>query len=780
MNRRAFHAQRPLVCLALSFALGILIGGYRQGENYLIPALGMTFSLLFLLALIIMRKPLLFGVCFCLLFSGIIRAQHAVNPSLVPEGKYHISARVEGLAERREADGRVKAVLRDLRMIDDQGTVYHGVAAYWTYYLEKEKALPRDGQRVDINASIYHPLGRQNPEGFNFRLYLLQKGITLGVSGARDLQFDPYALSDHQNPWLKARLWLADLYDQTVGEGSELIRALLWGDRSGLNDEVEQDFREAGITHVLSVSGLHVSILASAMLFILSKFGVKPKWRFLIITAVLVLYCRLLDFDAPVLRAAMMSIILLWSRLYFERSDPLTSLSIAMAVVLLLRPLDLFHIGFQLSFLAVLGIFTLGDRLKSLYDRMWKHKRRIGSLDKIVAAMQTTISATVFTVPVIMNTFHRVSLIVLLFSPLACLIVGVLMLYGLALMPIALIWMPLARVLAMPLSWMSLCFTWVTEMVGNLPYASISVTSIGGIGLVLCFLMLMLFTRYVCMKYSFRLMTIFLLAAILIGVNGFIRQSDMRHVRYTLFSSGSADTAVIEDGRSTYVIDAAEHGEDLGSYLLSQGRDIDILFISHLHRDHIGGLRQLMEQKINVKQIVLPAHAKETKRSDDSIDILQIAEHAGIPAIYAAQGDCFEGNRVSFDVLWPVYGKMYPGMDANHNSMALLVDLGGVSLLSSGDLTQEYEMYSAVPAHILKLAHHGAKGSTSPEYLRLVSPQLALLSANSSRMQYASAALTRLNNMGIPVWGTQTGQAIIIRVFSDEKVDIRHYTDRGI
>ena len=89
-------------------------------------------------------------------------------------------------------------------------------------------------------------------------------------------------------------------------------------------------------------------------------------------------------------------------------------------------------------------------------------------------------------------------------------------------------------------------------------------------------------------------------------------------------------------------------------------------------------------------------------------------------------------------------------------------------------------MYSALPAQVLKVAHHGAKGSTSPEYLQAVSPKLALLTANSARMQYVSATMKRLDAMGIPVWGTQEGRAVIMTIPSPGSVSIQHYKDRGI
>ncbi|NLD02482.1 MAG: ComEC family competence protein, partial [Clostridiales bacterium] len=538
-----------------------------MGLSFLLPAAGLTSSVLLVAFLLYSRKPLLLGLCFLLFFSGMARAQAAVNPVLPPEGKYHISAAVAGLAERREDDGRVKALLRDVEIEDEQAKRYHIKSAYWTYYPSMDAPLPLDGQRINMTASVYHPLGRQNPQGFNFRLYLLQRGITLGVSGAKDLLITPVDQKIASDPWLRARIWLGDLYDKAIGEGSELIRALLWGDRGGLGDEVEGSFRATGITHVLSVSGLHVSILAGALLYLLAAAGMPPRRRFIVVVAALALYCRLLNFEAPVLRSAVMSAVLLGARLYDERSDPLTSLSVAMMVILAWRPLDLFHVGFQLSFLAVLGMFTLGDRLNDMYGKVMRHRKRNRHADKSVAALQATVSATAFTAPVMINTFHGFSLIGILFSPIACLIIGILMLYGMAIMPVALLWMPLAQFLAMPLSWGSQLFIQLTDAVASLPFPSVRSASLGGVGLVFCYAALLLCTRYVRVKKRLlRLTAIALTVAVMTGLSLYSQQMDKRDVRYTLFSSGNADAAVIEDGRQTFVIDAAEQGGDLCSY----------------------------------------------------------------------------------------------------------------------------------------------------------------------------------------------------------------------
>lgn len=742
-----------------------------------LPILGFVCALVFTLFLIINKNPIVFGLCFVILFLGLMYSHALSHQNLPPEGKYKVQATLSGMPEGRAEDKRIKAQLIDLELFDEEGRVYKSKSAYWTFYPSSDMTLPQDGEQIQMTSTLYHPIGRQNPFGFDFRMYLLQKGINIGLSGAKDLQINTSFVNTSINPWLSARMWLASLYDNALEGDSELIKTLLWGDRSSLADEVKQDFRDAGIMHVLSVSGLHVSILSLALYFLLNFVGIPGKLRFWIMAIFLTLYCSLLGFNAPVFRSALMSLIILSAALYHQRSDPLTGLAAAFILILTVRPLDLFNAGFQLSFLAVLGIFTLGDQMQSMYMRSRKGKRSKPQIDKVVYAFQTTLAASIFTAPIVVSVFHRFSFVGLLFSPLACLAVSILMIYGLIILPFAAIWMPLAKIMAIPLGWFISIFTKVTSAVANLPFASIQLAAPGLFIIILLLLMLIVCTRYlnIAVRSKKILFSIALIAAVSLNVSW-----KTEDVRYILFSSGNADAAVIEDSGATFVIDAAEHGGDLGNYLLSRGRAVDQLFISHLHRDHIGGLQQLVDQGVDIKELVLSQHALETNTADGSIEILQYALSRGIPLRYASRGDEFDSDRVNIKVLWPIIDKMYPNMDPNHNSMVLMVNLNGVSMLTAGDLTGDYEHYSAQSAQVLKLAHHGSKSSTSTEYLLTVSPQLALLSANSQRLPFASAVMSRLNDRGIPLWGTQNGQAIIMTVKDNGESTIEHYCDRGM
>ena len=139
-------------------------------------------------------------------------------------------------------------------------------------------------------------------------------------------------------------------------------------------------------------------------------------------------------------------------------------------LILLLRPLDLFNLGFQLSFLAVLGIFTLGDWLQRRWA-LWREGRRQSRLlDSMVKALAATLAASAFTAPLSMVSFHHLPVIGLIISPIACALVGVLMPYGLVLLAAGALHVPMAETLAVPARWLSQLLTRLAAASASLPY----------------------------------------------------------------------------------------------------------------------------------------------------------------------------------------------------------------------------------------------------------------------------------------------------------------------
>ncbi len=724
--------------LSVCCALGILLAVNWMSFSVAFALAGLVLGLIALALLY--KMPWLRFVClaFCFLFLGIMLAGLAAHPKLVPEGSYQVEGVVSGQSEWIEDGRRVKVVLRDVTL--DMNRQQAG-KAYWTWYPQEGEALPYDGQRVRFTGQVYHPSPQVNPQGFDFRAYLLGRGIRLGISGARELQYLPEVRTGHASTWLRLRDSLSARLDGLFKEQSGLAKALLLGVREGLDENVRQDFTKAGIAHVLAVSGLHVGFLVFGLLLLLSLLKPSPLVRLMLVAVFLLAYCRLLDFTPSVVRASILSLLLLSAKLFKRRVDPLTSLAAAFLLILLARPLDLMNLGFQLSFLAVLGIVLLGDQIQYRLGLNDWFQKAPAWLQKAITAYGITIAASLFTLVPLANAFHQVSLIGLLISPLAIALIGVLM-GGFALcLLVSFVSIPLASLHALYVSTLSALYQAVVSRAAALPFAQMRLPSLHVVWTAAFYVLLFLATRYTRVRLKFRYASAALLAIALVVIPLIPKNQALRYIQ---LSTGFSDSALVLDGDTTFVIDTAGHGGDLLNLLLHEGRDIDTLFLTHLHMDHTGGLTQLLDSGIAIKEIVLPEGALLARDMDASLALLDQAKARGIPVQFAARGRQWQSDRVKVTVQWPYKDALYPGMDANRGSLVLYWELDGISLLTTGDLQADYAPYAMRPAQVVKLPHHGSRDDNTGAILRGISPRLALITAMEDRPERYQAALDQL------------------------------------
>lgn len=194
------------------------------------------------------------------------------------------------------------------------------------------------------------------------------------------------------------------LADNLNEDNSNIFFAVLFGDKSGLNYDITDMFSYAGISHILAVSGLHISFIVSLLYFVMKKCNVNKYIRLTILSATLIFYSYLCSFTPSVCRATIMAILLALCDIFQIEYDSLSSLSIAGIIILLVSPQMLFQVSFQLSFLCIFSIITLSP---SIDDFLVKIK-----CPKFLAStLAMSISTNVAILPVCLNIFSKVSLL---------------------------------------------------------------------------------------------------------------------------------------------------------------------------------------------------------------------------------------------------------------------------------------------------------------------------------------------------------------------------------
>lgn len=744
----------PLMTLGLM--AGILSGRMADMWSFSVAAL----LLAAIAAVIAYGWPRTLALVMCAAALGSFVSWQTYHPVLPGEGTYTITGVVMQDVRLRD-DGQVQTTLEHVTLNGED----FSSGAYWTWYLDADEEFPnqlKPGAWVSFDARLYHPGQETNPDGFNFREYLLQRDITIGVYGAEALTFPdgPFTVSGSMSS-LRHDLTrrLINVMGQETGA---YAAAMLLGNRGDLPEEDTEAFRTLGISHILSVSGYHVGVLTTLLLFALKPFHMARKHRFWLQALLLTVYCLLTGGAAPVVRAALLLLLLELGRLKHRQSLPLHMLSATASIQLLFNPSLLTSASFQLTYGAMLGLMLI---------RPWLMRRRTfpkGVRNWLWQAVCSCLAAQIGILPAQLYWFGELPLLSLVLNLFVMSITSVVMaVYWLTLL---LLWLPGVRDV---LGWIAALMTgglldgvrWLGSLEGTTLW-----TRQADVFTIIGWMMVMTGLSVYPPKawWKFR---VFMACTGLALILTLLIPLPSNDTVYIQFDVGEEDAALINDHGKVIVIDVGEDGNALSGYLHKRRLGIDMLILSHLHTDHAGGLQAILDDHIPVAHCYLPYGALQAAEIPPEIPaMLHALQARGTEIHYLSRGDVLILPNGTLTCLWPDEGMYRPRLDANDNSLTLLADLQGVTLLLTGDLSGEYEQYAAVPADILKAAHHGSASSTSPAFLEAVEPSLILLSCGNEDREISMQS----RSGSLPLYSTNTHGALTL-TFEDGSCTIQTY-----
>lgn len=737
--------------MALFLSLGILLGRAAESVLPFLIGCGLTLAA----AVIGKNKSRFFavlGVTFCV---GCISGFAAFHPALPDEGTYRVTGIVSDEI-RTGANGQVKTVLTHVTL--DGQPVSSG--AYWSFYTDTcpEELIP--GVQVSLFAEVYHPSGASNPDGYDFREELLRRNITFGVYGYGDLAFSeaPFTLAGFTAS-LRNRIASA-LTDAMGEEAGGYAATMLLGLRSMISGEDREAFSRLGIAHVLAVSGFHTGVLVAILALLFRLLRLPQKARLILYAVFLAFYSALCGMNQPVIRASVLVLLALSGKLLNRPRSGLHLLSAAWVLMLLLSPVQLTGLSFQLSFGAMLGLTVISPYLQSLIS--FRHKVPA----KLWQVLCAGISAQIGILLPELYAFQELPLLGLLVNiPVSFIATWMILLYW-----IVAFLLPFPGLCAFPAAVAKESTLFLTDCVRKLgtsdgitlwTHASTWAT---WIGVILLFVAL-------CSALRFRGRDRLALAVAGIVITVFsVLPAHHSGTEYIQFSVGNADAAVVWDEDTVICIDTGYDDGVLSSYLHRHRLTPDAVILTHLHADHAGGILHLLEDGIPVSVCYLPEGAEEQTVDESVAGILDVLTAYGTEIRHFTRGDTLDLPSGSISVLWPEEGRVRPNQDPNKYSLCMLLDLDGVSLLQTGDLDGVLENYAVTGADILKVAHHGSASSTSPEMMAAVSPSVMLLSCNNVSRHSSFAE----RYPEIPLYSTAVSGALTLR-FSDGTYTVEPY-----
>ena len=544
---------------------------------------------------------------------------------------------------------------------------------------------------------------------------------------------------------------------------SAIFQALLTGDRTVLKADTSllKAFSITGTYHVIAVSGLHVSFFACFLIPLLGKkrgsaIAIPTIWVFAAVTG----------FMPSVVRAAFMQTLVLAAPWFRREADPVTSLSAALCLILLINPYAAAGAGLQFSFLAMLGLILLSGRIFEALDsrlrgrKIYGNKYFKGIVRFVISCFSATIGASIFTVPLTAIYFGYISIIAPLANLLILWAVTISFALGIAACLLGFIFLPFGRAAALLAAIPAKYMIIAVETLSRGQFAAVYTTNVYVVWwLVYVYLLAM---AAITLRATLRqiitpaAMGCIAMCAVLVlntaGVDG-------RSFEMTVLDVGQGQSIVYTSGSATALIDCgSSSGEPAGDiaadYVMGLGRKrIDLLILTHFHEDHTNGLAELFN-RIEVTAIAMP----NPEISDEEYlaeDIIKLARKNNTAIIYINVDMTNKFADAEIKLFAP-----FGSETENELGVSILCTAGNFDALITGDIPDSSEKQLVVmedlpDIELLVVGHHGSKTSTSQELLDAVTPETAVISVgNNSYGHPTEEVLERLYASGITVYRT--------------------------
>lgn len=563
------------------------------------------------------------------------------------------------------------------------------------------------------------------------------------------------------------RQYLLNLIGQLFREDTApFAKALLLGDTSELDYETESDLSVSGIRHVAAVSGLHVSILFSA-LYLFS--GRRKGLTVALGIPVLLLFAAMAGFSPSILRASLMQFLMLLALLTRREYDPPTALAFAVLVMLSVNPLTVTSAGFQLSVASVSGIFLFSGRISGWLlapNRFgkWKNKPELWKiLAKASASVSISLSAMIMTTPLTAWYFGSVNLLSAVTNLLCLWVVTVIFCGIIAACVFASVWLPLGQILAWFLSWLIRYVLWIAETIAAIPFGAVyTVSPYITAWLVLCGVLLCVFLLSK-QKQPLILCCCTVIALCIAMLASWIEPL-LDDYRVTVLDVGQGQCILLQSGGKTYMVDCGGSYDEgtadtAAAMLLSQGIcQLDGLILTHYDKDHVGAAGYLLH-RVGADLVILP-EGEEAEVWDPVL----LKSHVG--NVLRAGDDIY----ISWDDATITVFSGWTTESSNESSLCVLFQTEKCAILITGDRSAVGEEVLLKTRKLPRLdalvvGHHGASASTGEALLNATRPRTALISVGKDNAygHPSQKVLDRLAAIGCKIHRTDVEGTIIYR-----------------
>ncbi len=752
--------NRPLLAITICFALGVLFNSLLAVESGIVLAAVLVACCLALACYVLHRREGVVVIWLLFLFLGWFWA--GVGEKTAGQGPEQYAGHYVTLEGTVDSEPQYGSGGEDAVYILAARAVYLGERRVETTGLVQVKVKGGGpvfsyGEQLRADGFVYRPREPGNFGAFNYRDYLERRGIhclmtVMGPEHIRIVASEGGRVS-LMGLALESKSTLWQVADATLDpRQSAVLGGMLFGSRDRIDRATNDIFAETGVAHVLCVSGLHVGFVLAGVFLVAAAFGLPRRAYLLILVPVLTFYAVMTGLGPAVFRASVMAVLVLAAALLGRERDWPTALALAAGLLLLINPLYIHELGFQLSFAATWGILYLGPLLGEFF------RIRFSLPHWMAIPLQVTMAAQLATMPLLVYHFNLISFIAPLANLLLVPLVGVIMLAGFTGCVAGLIFLPAAELINASTGALIDLFLALAGLLNGIPGGAAYVATPPWLAVPLWYLGLVLVVETVRGRIKLpginRLGKIGPMVAgvllMLVLIWPWSGTGGRMQVHFLDVGQGDSILVRFPGGKAMLVDTGGRPGEPdevrmtgdavVVPYLHNLGINrLNALVITHPHEDHAGGVPAVLE-KLKVDALVIT----DAPGYDD---IIALAESFRVPVYRTGTGQTLQlDEMVDVLVLAPGRGDAVTGLSSNDASLVLRLDYRDSSFLLTGDIEEQAQQLllasgAELQSDVFKVPHHGSR-FYEPRFFNEVAPDFAVIQVGENNRFSHPAAVT--------------------------------------
>ena len=774
--------QYPAVRLVLLFIGGVITAWALDFSLFLFPIITILAVALLVIELRNTRKASLTNKWVStLLFFVLVLSSGALRFYQASASQKTVTENIIGLSEweKIELKGQVVSISKNSKgktrldvqvastKIDNQ---LRSEGKYKTRILWDLPKTIELGAEIIMIGTIVPVSEPRNPLAFNYPEYLSRRGIYTQVKADSVLG---YSETENSLSWLSVRKKALQIVDQIfTEETAPIAKALLLGYKNELEGETRTAFARAGLSHIMAVSGLHVGLVVAPFWMIIPLFWTK-KWGSEIGLAALILllflYAGITGFSTSVIRASVMAVFLTYGKLFSKRSNSINLTAVAALLILIVDPKQLFEIGFQLSFSAVLIILLVMPVIQAKLP----YPIRTKWYGTPVMVMIISVVVQVGLYPLQVYYFGEVSVISPIANALFVPFLGLIVPLSLAAILLSVLFPYLGVIINYPSELFLQLMSGFVNRISDFEWAWFAASLSSEFFFIFWVALVLTAASWRTPKLRWRMLAITLSFIVVLQGITLKQKLDPGKLNLIVFDVGQGDASLVQTpkGKNVLVDTGIWHpGGNSGEqvilpYLKAAGiNKLDAVILSHPHADHIGGIISIMDE-IEVDHIYNSGYAYDSKLYQS---YQKRAKELNIPVTSVSAGDKLEiDNAVLMLVLGPEGSPK--GSDPNQHSVVINMIYGESEFLFTGDAGEDQEERlienygSLLDTDFLKVGHHGSKTSSKSFFLEQVTPEIATVSlGRNNRFRHPhKEAVVRLSQTKADVYYTSREKALV-------------------